>query len=418
MIQRFLSFTVVATSVCWAQATGSPTPANPAHTGTDAVQQKPAQATSPAPQSPGTTTPSPTPKPPSEPKAAPDTAASVASTQPVITIQGVCAGTPARKAGAAAAARKTTASTSADPAACKTLVTKEQFEKLLNALNPAHQAVAPSVRRNVAQAYVELLSFNQAAQKAGVDKDPAFAEVMRVVRMRTLEDFYRRNLEEKYRHPPEAEIQAYYKQNLTKYEEIKLSRIFVPAKNPSAQNKDDWEKKAAQVANDIHDRAAKGEDFEKLQKEAYTTLGLTITPPATAVGSRRRGMMAPQEEQELFDLKAGDVSKLEQEPAGYVIYKVDSRQTLSADQAKDEITRELFRQKLDSHLKAITAAVHADFNDQYFGPANAPPPAGVVPGVGPGGPPVPKPPAQKPQAPSPTSTAPPASAPPPAAPPK
>lgn len=321
--------------------------------------------------------------------------------QPVITIQGVCTSTPAKKTGTAATAKKSPTSD------CKTLVTKGQFEKMLDALNPGHQAITGSVRRNVAQAYVELLSFNQAAQKAGVEKDPAFAEVMRVVRMRTLEDFYRRNLEEKYRHPPDAEVQAYYNQNLSKYEEIKLSRIFIPAKNPAAQNKDDSEKKTAQVANDIHDRAAKGEDFEKLQKEAYTTLGITVTPPTTAVGSRRRGIMAQQEEQELFALKAGDVSKLEQEPAGYVIYKIDSRQTLSAEAVTSEITRELFRQKLDSQLKAITTAVHADFNDQYFGPvAPGRPPAGARPGVGPGGPPAPKPSAPKSPETSPTSTAP------------
>lgn len=407
MIQRFLSFTLVATSVCWGQAAASPTPADPAHTGADAGQQKPAQTTNPAPQPPSTTNPSPAPKPASPPETAPDTAAAVPATQPVITIQGVCATSPAKRTGTAATGKKSPATTPADPSACKTLITKSQFDKLLDAVNTSHQNVSPAMRRNLAQVYVELLTFNQAAQKAGIDKNPSFAEVLRLQRMQLLKEFYRRYLEEKYRNPPASEIQAYYEKNLTKYEEIKLSRIFIPAKNPSAQNKDDWEKKAAQVANDIHDRAAKGEDFEKLQKEAYTTLGLTITPPSTAMGSRRKGMMSPQEEQELFTLRAGELSKVEQQPAGYVIYKIDSRQTLSADQVKDEISRELFRQKLDTQLKAITAAVHADFNDQYFGPAPPPrPPVGAGPGVGPGGPPAPRQPAPKPAEPSPTPTAP------------
>lgn len=294
-----------------------------------------------------------------------------------------------------------------DPTACRTLVTKRQFDKLLDAVNSPPRAVTPAMRRGLAQLYVDLLTFNQAALKAGVDKDPNFAEVLRLQRMRLLKDFYNRNLEEKYRNPPASEIRAYYEKNLTKYEEIKLSRIFIPARNPSAQTKDDWEKKAQQVANDIHDRAAKGEDFEKLQKEAFTTLGLTISPPSTAMGSHRRGTLPQQDEQGLFTLKAGEVSKLEAQPAGYIIYKIDSRQALSADQVKDEISRELFRQKMDSQLKAITAAIHADFNDQYFGPAAPPrPPVGSLPGVGPGGPPAPKPVAPKPAEPSPTPTAP------------
>jgi len=316
--------------------------------------------------------------------AAPDASASVPATAAIITVKGVCPAGPAKTTPAAA---------SGEP--CTTTVTKGQFEKLLNALNSSNQGIAPAMRRNLAQAYVELLAYAQAAEKAGIDKDAKFIEVMRLVRMRTLADLYRRELEEKYRNPPESDIQAYYTQNLSRYEEIKLSRIFIPAKNPSAQNKDDWEKKAAQLATDIHDRAAKGEDLEKLQKEAYTTLGLTISPPSTVVGARRRGMLAQPEEQELFALKAGDVSKVEQEPAGYIIYKVESRQTLPQEQVKDEISRELFRQKLDAQLKSVTGSVQSEFNDQYFGPPATPPgaalgtlpkpPAGSTPRPAPGG---------------------------------
>lgn len=295
-----------------------------------------------------------------------DTSAAVPATAPVITVEGVCPAAPPKSA----AAGQTTVQQ-----ACTTTVTKAQFEKLLNALNSTNQPIPPAMRRNLAQAYVELLAFSQAAEKAGIDKDQRFLEVMRLVRMRTLADLYRRDLEEKYRTPPQTEVQAYYNQNLPRYEEIKLNRIFIPAKNTAAQNKDDWEKKAAQVANDIHDRAAKGEDIDKLQKEAYTTLGLTIAPPSTALGPRRRGMLGQSDEQELFALKPGEVSKVEQEPAGYIIYKIESRQTLPVEQVKDEISRELFRQKLDAELKAITGSVKSEFNDQYFGASAAPAPS-------------------------------------------
>src|SRR5262249_37720562 len=142
-------------------------------------------------------------------------------------------------------------------------------------------------------------------------------------------------------------------------------------------------------------------------------VGLSMGPPNSTVGTRRRGMMAPQEEQELFALKPGEVSKVEQEPAGYIIYKLESRQTLSVDQVKDEISRELFRQKMDTQIKAVTASVKAEFNDQYFGspappslPPGAPganrPPAGVIappkPGVSPATPPATAPQAQPPAA--------------------
>jgi hypothetical protein len=391
MIRCLLTFIVAAAAVCGAQASGSS--ARPVSA--PAAQQ---QSTQP----PSATAPQTTTIPLNTAPSAP-AAAAVPPTQPVITIQGVCSA-PAKPG--AAAAKATPAKATAAGGPCKTVVTKAQFEKLLNAVNPAGQPVAPTMRHNLAQAYVELLTFSQAAQKAGVDKDPNFAEVMKLVRMRTLQDFYRRSLEQKYRNPSPQDVQAYYNQNSQKYQEIKLSRIFIPAKNPASPSKDDWEKKATQVANDIHDRAAKGEDFEKLQKEAYTTLGLTITPPSTSTGNRRRGMLAPQEEQELFALKAGAVSKLEQEPAGYIIYKVESQETLPVDKVKDEISRELFRQKMDAQLKSVTAAVHADFNDEYFGPSSPPP---QHPGMPPG--PVPQP-GKAPET-KPTTVPPPGSVPPP-----
>jgi parvulin-like peptidyl-prolyl isomerase len=308
------------------------------------------------------------------PKAAtatPETGAGLLPTDPVITVNGVCNTAPRRTA-AGMAAKKTAAGT-ASTGPCRTVVTKAQFERIVDALNSTNQTIPPAMRRNLAQAYAELLAFGQAAEKAGVDKDPRFAELMRLVRLRTLADFYRRSLEEKNRNASPQEIQSYYNQNLPKYEEIKLSRIFIPAKNPGAATKDDWEKKAAETANELHDRAVKGEDFEKLQKEAYTTLGLTINPPSTTVGTRRRGMLTPQEEQELFALKPGEVSKVEQEPAGYIIYKVESKQTLPLEQVKDEISREIFRQKMEAQMKSVNAGVKADLNDKYFGPAGAPP---------------------------------------------
>lgn len=391
MLRSLAILMLAGAAACGAQTTASPAPAAP---------------TAPAAQQPAATNPPPAPKPAVSPETS-NAEAALSPAQPVITIDGVCSITPAKKTNAAKPAR-----TTASPA-CKTLITKAQFEKLLAAVSPGNAKIAPAMRRNLAQAYVELLTFNQAAEEAGVDKDPNFAEVMRLVRMRTLEDFYRRRLEEKYRNPPAAELQSYYDQNLKKYEEIKLSRIFIPAKNPSSTNKDDWEKKAEQEAKEIHDRAAKGEDFDKLQKEAYTTLGLTIAPPSTSAGTRRRGAFSPKDEQELFALKAGDVSKLEQEPAGFIIYKVESRETLPLDQVKAEISSTLYTEKMQAQLKSVMASVHADFNDQYFGPAAAsggdlpgrpPVPAGAT---QPGEKPTPKPAEPKP----PGSPAPPSSTP-------
>jgi hypothetical protein len=316
---------------------------------------------------------------PATPTPAVSPAPEVPPTQAVITIHGLCP---------APSATSKSAKGAAPAAACTTLITRAQLDKLISVLNTQNQPITPQIRRQFAQNYAELLVYGQAAKKAGTE-DADFAELLRFVRLSTLVRVYRSRLEEQYRKVSDAEIASYYEQNSAKYEEINLGRIFIPAKNPSAQNKDDWEKKAAQVAQDIHDRAAKGEDLEKLEKEAYTELGLTISPASTNLGPRRRAMLTPQQ-QDLFSLRAGDVSKVEQEPAGYVIYKIQSKAVAPLDKVKDEISRELFREKIDQKNKAITAGVHTDLNEQYFGPPPPPPapPAGVVP---PGARPAPSP---------------------------
>ena len=302
---------------------------------------------------------------------APAASPTVVETQPVITIHGLCPST--------SATAPKTAAKKGSAASCTTTITKAQLEKLIGALNTNNQPVTPQIRRQFAQNYVELLTFAAAAEKSGVD-DAKFADLMRFVRLRTLVTVYRAHLDEQYRKPPDQDVQAYYDANKSKYEEVKLSRIFIPAKNTAAQDKDAAEKKAAEVAQDIHNRAQKGEEMDKLQKEAYTTLSLTISPPNTAMGTRRRGTLPKTEEDEIFALNPGDVSKVEQDASGYSIYKVESRDTIPLDKVKDEISRELAREKMEAKNKEINAGVHADLNESYFGPPTPPPSVALPPG--------------------------------------
>jgi parvulin-like peptidyl-prolyl isomerase len=280
------------------------------------------------------------------------TAAAVPATAAVITIHGLCSA-PA-----------------AEPSACTTVITKDEYDRLMKALG---QQASANATRELAQKYVQLMAVAEAGRKAGIESDPRFAEQVRLARLQILAQIYTQKLQEENSKPSADEIQAFYNQNASKFEQIKLSRIAVPANNAAAPNKAEWEKKAAQLANELRDRAAKGEDFEKLQKEAFTTLGLATNPPSTALGPRRRGMVPPKEEAELFSLKVGDVSQVEQEPSDYVIYKIENKDAMPLDQVKDGIARALVNQKMDSAIKATTASIHADFNEEYFGPAPAPP---------------------------------------------
>jgi parvulin-like peptidyl-prolyl cis-trans isomerase-like protein len=285
----------------------------------------------------------------------------VAPTQPVLTVRGLCP------------ADTNAATTAAVPAThdCVVQVTKEQFDKLLNAFNSANQPVTPAMRRQFAQAYVEIMTVAEAAKQAGVENSPAFQEVMRVIRMKTLADFYRSQLAQQFHNPPPEEIEAYYKENAAKYDSAKLTRIYVPKIDPDAQataeQKDAYQKKAPQVADDLQARAAKGEPMDKLQKEGYTALGISAAPPTTDLSQARHGVFPPRLDQEIFSHKAGETFRSD-DGNGYMIYRVESRQALPLESVKEEIVREVSRRKMEEKMKELTSGVQSDFNESYFGP--------------------------------------------------
>ncbi len=280
--------------------------------------------------------------------------------QAVITIHGVCDKSAGKKG------------------ECATTITRAQFDRLVSAVNNGRPPLAAAPRRALALKYVELLALVQAAAEAGIESDPMFQEAVRLDRLQKMSEFYLRTLDQKSRNVSDEEIAAYYKQNSIRYEELVLSRIFLPRNNPSAKDKDAWEKSVAKAAEDVRVKAAQGANLETLQKETYTALGLTMAPPPVSMGARRKGMMPIQEEEAVFPLKPGEVSGVIAGPTSFAIYKLESRKAIPPDRVKDEITREIQHQKLEALTKAVTGGAHGDLNDQYFGP---PPPPAAAPGT-------------------------------------
>jgi len=275
----------------------------------------------------------------------------------VITLHGMC---PAEKA--------------SDQKSCVTTVTKDQFEDVLSAVSLGGQAFSPGAIRNVADNYVQNMVLADAALKNGVDKDPRIQELLRLVRVRTLADSYRRILEEKYRTPPPEEIEKYYRDNIAKFEAVRAERLMIPKFNPRSPKDEsgEFQKKAAVVAAEIRERAAKGEPLDRLQNDAFFKLG--ITPPSILpeTGLRRRGTFPPDVEKEVFGLKPGEVSKVESETGGFVVYRLIDKPTYTVEQVKGEIVRDIYQKKMEVSVKGVLESVKTELNEQYFAPPPAP----------------------------------------------
>ncbi|HYH00735.1 MAG TPA: peptidylprolyl isomerase [Terriglobales bacterium] len=292
--------------------------------------------------------------------------AAVAEAAPVITIDGVCE------------------TASADPANCKTVVTRAEFERMLTMVAPSRAGdpsqLPPAIKRNIATQYSQLVTVANAAEKEGIAKTPEAQELLRVARMQSLAQAFTRQLQQKLE-PTDAEIQNFYKANASNLEQATLERIFVPktqadkakpaAKTPrssTAKTSTASTNAAAASAEKLRQRAVAGEPFEKLQKEALAGSNFPSVPETRLVA--RKGTLPPAQEG-VFKLKPGEVSQVFSEPAGFYIYKMVSTGPIPIDQVRDDIKQRVTQEKMQAAMDSILKSTKPLLNEQYFGPPPA-----------------------------------------------
>jgi hypothetical protein len=258
-------------------------------------------------------------------------------------------------------------------ASCKTVVSRREFEFLANSINLGGKPITMGARQNLAKTYAEYLVYERPAKQAGLENTDRYAEIMRWLRLRMLTDLLREQIAEQYRSPSDAEVARYYQENIAEFERVHVARIMVPRSVPLPgdekleTDKQEQDKKLLSKARKARERAIKGDDPEQIQKDLYSALGLGAVPP-TDLGKQARKDFIAEESEELFSLKPGDVSKIEAEPASYVIYKVIGRETQPEGEVKERISREIARRNIDKANQAITQSVQPEYNEKYFGP--------------------------------------------------
>ena len=125
------------------------------------------------------------------------------------------------------------------------------------------------------------------------------------------------------------------------------------------------------VAADLRVRAVKGEDFEKLQREAFVSAGLKSSAPPAKMDKVRQTTLPPTHKS-VLDLKPSEVSAVIDDPSGHYIYKLVSKQALSLDAVKPEIRNTLSTQRYRDAMQAFQAS--PNLNQAYFGEIKNPTP--------------------------------------------
>src|SRR5262249_8884530 len=134
-----------------------------------------------------------------------------------------------------------------------TVVTKQQFDNVVNGLNAIGPQLLPLQRRPVAEGYAATLINYEAAKKAGGERDPRFVEVMRLARMRAMGDMYKAIMKEKANQVSQQEIADHYKSNPAQWEELTVQRVMLPRYNMANLKDDVFAAKARKTAEDARE---------------------------------------------------------------------------------------------------------------------------------------------------------------------
>lgn len=301
--------------------------------------------------------------------------ADITPSTPVVTINGFC---PGKQAG------------SAD---CKTEISKADIDKLASSVG------APEARkRELANAYAQSLVMSTLAQERGIDKKPETQEVLHLLQMQTLSQMLARQIQQEAANIPPADIAKYYTEHANQYEQATLQRVFIPKMPANPQEKVDEAAVKAEGGKIAIAAKAPNADFAKLQKQAYTDLEITATPPPTELKDVRRDNIPPTQAK-AFDAKEGEVSEPIDDAGGIYIYKVVSKKKLTQPEVEQDIKKTLEQERAQALMSKLVGNIKLDYNEAYFGgPAAARPGPPSLQMDGPTGAPKAAPPATKPPA--------------------
>jgi parvulin-like peptidyl-prolyl isomerase len=300
----------------------------------------------------------------------PAAAAAVASNDPVLTIKGLCPETSSKPG----------TGTGAD---CKTVLTREQFEKIARAIQPA---MTPVVKRQLLSLYPRLLVMSHEAEVRGLDKEEYFQQMFLFARMQILTQQLTKRIQQEAAQIPEQDIADYYQKHLDSFTLYDLERILVPhvkqepppkeklSEEAEKERQKNAEAEMTKLAEALRARAANGEEFAALQKEAFQAAGLKSNPPNASLGKVRRTSLPPGQEA-VFDLPAGGVSQVFSDSSGHYIYKLDGKTMQPLNEVTPEIHNKLQSQRAKQVMDSIQAPFSTEINDAYFGPPLAPAPA-------------------------------------------
>jgi hypothetical protein len=242
-------------------------------------------------------------------------------------------------------------------------------------------------KRNFATQYGKLLVFADQARALGLENDPNFQQILQFARNQILVEVLNKHYSEEYSHPSEQQIQDYYNQNSRKFIDATLQRIIIPSEPAASDVKKPTAEDQKAYVEKLQQQWVGGADPATLQKDAMTRMGLSSSPDVN-ITNQRPGTLAPDQDS-VFDLKPGEISKPFFDAGAAYIYKMVSVKQQPLNDVKAQISKSLHDQAMRERIQQLNESAKPVLNEAYFGPEKAPglPPGFPAPAQQPASPP-------------------------------
>jgi hypothetical protein len=269
---------------------------------------------------------------------------------PVVTLEGVCE--PAKRS---------------EGQDCNTVITREQMDQIVARLAESSRQAS---HNQLAINYVRILAASQLAEDRKLERTPAVAaELLKrkgFGRIEVLAKACYGQIEEAAANAPLAELQQYYANHPSEFEEGEVLQLSFPASGLARNGMRLNPAIVKTEADALRNLAVVGYDFDQLQAQAYQDLGIAQPPPPTRLTMARRNSM-PEDQAKVFDLQPGEVTPVIESFTRLVILKLFSKRIATFESVLPEIRDDLNQERLKQEIDAAYKSVSAKFNLQYLG---------------------------------------------------
>jgi len=251
-------------------------------------------------------------------------------------------------------------------------ITKSEVEAYAGLYPEQQQALIkadPRMEEVLVRNLVSIIVVSDVAKKKGLEKDPTVRKQIDIMKNEYLARTYiQKEILGKIK-LTDKDYEAYYNAHKKEFEnpEMVRARHILIAVKPNATEE---EKKAAlKKAEDILEKAKKGDDFAKLASEYSDDPGSKAK--GGDLGFFTAGSMVGKFEQAAFTLKPGEISPVVETEFGYHIIKVEERKAAEQqpyDAIKEQVQAKATQAIQQERLNAFLEKAMKDAKVTFYGP--------------------------------------------------